>query len=85
MADLGDILDEAKDLVGDHSSEIKDGIDKAADLVEGRVAKDSRTKVRDVASTAKGLVDEVAGTKKKPGTNKKKSGTKKRSGTKNQQ
>ncbi len=67
LGDLGDLVDDAKDLVGDHSSEIKDGIDKVADLVGGKVGKDTREKVDDVAGTAKGLVDDVAG-KKKSGT-----------------
>ena len=61
LGDLGDLVDDAKDLVGEHSSEIKDGIDKVADVVGGKVGKDARTKVDDVAGTAKGLVDDMAG------------------------
>ena len=70
MPDLGDLVDDAKKLVGGHSSEIKDGIDTVADLVGDKVGKDTRAKVDDVAGTAKGLVDDVAG---KPAKKSKKS------------
>jgi hypothetical protein len=75
LGDLGDLADKAKDLVGDHSSEIKDGIDKVADLVGGKVGADARKKVEDVAGTAKGLVDDVGETSKKSTKPKKKKST----------
>lgn len=79
LGDLGDLVDDAKNLVDDHAKEIKQGINQAADLIDDQVGKDQRGTVHDVADAAKGLVDEVAGDT--PKSNKKKSGAKK-TGTK---
>jgi hypothetical protein len=66
LGDLGDLVEQAKDLVDDHAKEIKQGINQLADVVDDQVSKDQRGTVHDVADAAKGLVDEVAGDSAKP-------------------
>ena len=65
MPDLGDLFDEAKDLLGDHKSEVKDGIGEAADFIGDTLGADKKT-MKTVKETATGLVDEVAPDEKKP-------------------
>jgi len=66
LGDLGDLVEQAKDLVDDHAKEIKQGINQLADVVDDQVSKDQRGTVHDMADAAKGLVDEVAGDSAKP-------------------
>ena len=66
LGDLGDLVEQAKDLVDDHAKEIKQGINQLADVVDDQVSKDQRGTVHDVADAAKGLVDEVADDSAKP-------------------
>jgi hypothetical protein len=57
--DLGDLVDEAKDLVGDHSGDVKDGITEVADFLGDQLGADKQT-MKTVKQTAKGLVDDIA-------------------------
>ena len=57
--DLGDLVDEVQELVGDHTSDVKDGIAEVADFVGDQVGADKAT-MKTVKQTAKGLVDEIA-------------------------
>ena len=76
MADLEEILDEAKDLIGDHKKEVKDGIGEAADFIGDKLGADDDT-MKTVKQTASGLVDEVAPDDKKPAKKAAKKTTKK--------
>ncbi len=76
MADLEEILDEAKDLIGDHKKEVKDGIGEAADFIGDKLGADKDT-MKTVKQTASGLVDEVAPDDKKPAKKAAKKTTKK--------
>jgi hypothetical protein len=76
MPDLDDLFDEAKDLIGDHKKEVKDGIGEAADFVGDKLGADKKT-MKTVKETATGLVDEVAPDDKKPAKKAAKKTTKK--------
>ena len=68
MPDLGDLVEQAEELIGDHKGEVKDGIDAAADFVGDKLGADKKT-MKSVKDTAAGLVDQVGGdakAKKKP-------------------
>ena len=49
----------AEEVVGDNADTISGGIDKAADLVDGRTGGKHGEKIDSVAEKAKGLVDKV--------------------------
>lgn len=51
--------DKVADLVGDHEEKIKDGIDKAADLIEGKIGHGET--VDKVADKAKDIISDLAG------------------------
>jgi len=57
MVDFGGLADKAKDLVGDNSDKIKDGITKAGDFVGDKVGHD---KVDPIEEKLHGLVDKAA-------------------------
>lgn len=59
MVDFGGLADKAKDLVGDNSDKIKDGITKVGDLVGGKIGHD---KVDPVEEKLHGYVDKLSGT-----------------------
>ena len=63
--DLGDLIDKAGDLIGDHKKEVKDGIGEAADFIGDKLGADKKT-MKTVKETATGLVDEVAPDDKTP-------------------
>ena len=54
MVDFGGLADKAKDLVGDHSDKIKDGITKAGDFVGDKIGHD---KVDPIEEKLHGFVD----------------------------
>jgi hypothetical protein len=84
LGDLGELADKAKDLVGDHADEVKDGIDAAAGFIGDKVGIDDTT-VTSVTQTAKGFVDDIADDAKpakKKSTSKKRSPSKKSSASK---
>ena len=66
LGDIGDLVDDAKNLVDDHAKEIKQGINQVADVVDDQVSKDQRGTVHDVADAAKGAVDDISGDTGKP-------------------
>ncbi|MCJ7672297.1 MAG: hypothetical protein MUP67_09675 [Acidimicrobiia bacterium] len=66
LGDVGDLVDEAKNLVDDHAKEIKQGINQVADVVDDQVSKDQRGTVHDVADAAKDVVNEISGDTGKP-------------------
>jgi len=66
LGDIGDLVDDAKNLVDDHAKEIKQGINQVADVVDDQVSKDQRGTVHDVADAAKGVVDDISGGTGKP-------------------
>jgi len=49
LRDLGDLVDQAKDLVDDHAKEIEQGTSQAADLAADKVTKDEHDTVHGVA------------------------------------
>ena len=53
------IFDKAKKLVGKHEKEVKDGIDKVADVVEDKVPDKYDAKVGEAAEKAKDLIDKI--------------------------
>lgn len=53
------LFDKAKDLVSDNEDAIKDGIDKAADLVEDKVGDEHADKVEKGAEALKGALDKL--------------------------
>lgn len=57
------LLDDAKDKVGGllkgKEDKVKDGIDKAADMIEGKVGDKNAPKVEQVAEKAKDAVDKL--------------------------
>ena len=53
------IFDKAKDLVSDHEDQVKDGIDKVADLVESKTPDKFDDKVESGAEQLKGLIDKL--------------------------
>jgi len=61
LGDIGDLVDDAKNLVDDHAKEIKQGINQVADVVDDQVSKDQRGTVHDVADAAKDVVNEISG------------------------
>jgi hypothetical protein len=67
--DLGDLVEKAGDLIGDHTDEVKDGLDTAADFVGDKLGVDKKT-MKSVKDTAHGVVDDLGGddanAKKKP-------------------
>lgn len=53
------IFDKAKDLANEHKDKIKEGIDKAADVIESKVPDQHDTKVAAAAEKAKGFLDKI--------------------------
>lgn len=57
------LLDDAKDKIGGllkgKEDTVKDGIDKAADVIEDKVGEKHADKVEDVAEKAKDVVDKL--------------------------
>lgn len=53
------IFDKAKDLVHGHGDKIKDGIDKAADVIKSKVPDQHDDKVEAARAQAKGLLDKL--------------------------
>jgi hypothetical protein len=53
------IFDKAKDLIGDHEEAIKDGVDKAADLVADKVGDGHADKVEQGAEKLKDVIDDL--------------------------
>ena len=58
MVDFGGLADKAKDLVGDNSDKIKDGITKVGDFVGGKIGHD---KVDPVEEKLHGYVEKLSG------------------------
>jgi hypothetical protein len=54
------IFDKAKDLIGDHEEAIKDGVDKAADVVADKVGEGHADKVEQGAEKLKDVIDGLA-------------------------
>ncbi len=53
------LLDKAKDLVSGNKDQVKDGIDKAADLVDDKTGNQHSDKIDTVADKAKDAVDKL--------------------------
>ncbi|MDQ2677436.1 MAG: antitoxin [Actinomycetota bacterium] len=53
------MLDKAKDLISGNKDQVKDGIDKAADLVDDRTKNQHSDKIDTVAEKAKDVVDKL--------------------------
>lgn len=53
------LFDKAKDLVGDNKEAVKDGIDKAADVVADKVGEEHADKVEQGAEKVKDIVDGI--------------------------
>ena len=64
MSGADDILDQAKDLIGDHADDVKKGIKEAADFVDDTTGKKHSDTIDQVESAAKGLVDDLDDSKK---------------------
>lgn len=60
------ILDKIKNLIAGRQDQVKSGIDKASDAVEGRVGAKHAGKVDQAAEKAKDAVDKLAGDKPTP-------------------
>jgi hypothetical protein len=58
------LLDDAKDkvsgLLHGHEDQLKDGIDKAADLAEDKLGKDHASQIEGAADKAKDAIDKLA-------------------------
>lgn len=59
MVDFDALKDKAEDLIGDHAAEVKQGIDKAGDVVAEKIG--HADQVQGVENTLSGLVDKIAG------------------------
>ena len=57
--DIVGLLDKAKDLVAGNKDQVKDGIDKAADMVDDRTKNQHSDKIDGVAEKAKDAVDKL--------------------------
>ena len=64
MSGADDILDQAKDLIGDNADDVKKGIKEAADFVDDTTAKKHSDTIDQVESAAKGLVNDLDDSKK---------------------
>ncbi len=53
------MLDKAKDLISGNKGQVKDGIDKAADLVDDKTGQQHTDKIDTVAEKAKDVVDKI--------------------------
>jgi len=53
------IFDKAKNLVGGHTKQVKDGVDKAADVVDDKTHGKHHEKIDDVADKAKDAIDKL--------------------------
>ena len=54
---FGDFVDKAKDMAGEHEDKVKDGIDKAADVVDDKTGEKFSGQVDQGADAAKDFVD----------------------------
>lgn len=54
---IGDFVDKAKDLAGEHEDEVKEAIDKAADFVDDKTGGKYSDQVETGAEKAKELVE----------------------------
>ena len=61
-------MDKLKGLFKGRETQVKQGIDKASDVVESKVPEQHRDKVEDAAEKAKDVVDDLAGTPDAPAT-----------------
>jgi ABC-type transporter Mla subunit MlaD len=64
MSGADDILDQAKDLIGDHADDVKKGIKEAADFVDDTTDKKHGDTIDQVESAAKGLVNDLDDSRK---------------------
>jgi hypothetical protein len=64
MSGADDILDQAKELIGDHADDVKKGIKEAADFVDEKTDKKHSGTIDQVESAAKGLVNDLDDSKK---------------------
>ena len=53
------LLDKVKGLLGGNKSKIKDGVDKAADLIESKVGEGNADKVEKGAEAIKDAIDKL--------------------------
>ena len=53
------MLDKAKDLISGNKDQVKDGIDKAADLVDDKTGNQHSDKIDSAAEKAKDAVDKL--------------------------
>jgi hypothetical protein len=53
------LLDKAKKLVGGHEKQVKQGIDKAADVADDKTGGKYTEKIDDTADKAKSMVDKL--------------------------
>ena len=60
------IFDKAKDLADQHADKVGEGIDKAAELVDGKTGGKFSDQIDKGAEAAKGLVDEGEGREPEP-------------------
>lgn len=58
---VGDFVDKAKDLASEHEEEVKDGIDKAADVADEKTQGKYSNHVETGAEKAKGFVEDLDG------------------------
>jgi hypothetical protein len=54
------LMDKLKGLLGGNKNQVKQGIDKASDVVETKVGAEHAPKVEQVAEQAKDAVDKIA-------------------------
>lgn len=59
MSGADDIIEQAKDLIGDHADDVKKGIKEAADFVDDKTGGKHRDTIDQVESAAKGLVNDL--------------------------
>ncbi len=57
--DAKKLADKAEDFVGDHKKQVKDGVDKAADVIDGKTHGKQHDKIDDVADKAKDAIDKL--------------------------
>ncbi|MBN9611080.1 MAG: hypothetical protein BGO26_13965 [Actinobacteria bacterium 69-20] len=62
MVDFDGLKDKAEDFVGEHSDQIKQGVDKAGDFVADKIG--HQEQVDKAESAISGLVDKLAGENK---------------------
>jgi len=53
---MDDILGKAKDALGEHSEQVKEGVEKAADFIKGKVGDSGDQKVDQATSAIEGFL-----------------------------